>query len=122
MNVSLNIDYEKLNDLCDQIFDYFHLTFYDLEAVINSNLSIEVIKLKLDTFSDRHFSSALNEFNLEIKNLKNHFPNELEQLENLSSEITKNFNGLLNNKVFDLNIISDLKSRLRDSILKLKFS
>jgi hypothetical protein len=122
MNISLNENYERVNDLCDQIFDYFHLTFYDLEGIINDNLSIEAIKDKLDTFSDRHFSSALKDFNLEIQNLKNKFPNELIQLEELSFEIKENFNKLLSNKVFDKNMIIDLKRRFKENLSKIKLS
>ena len=31
MNLFIQNNYSKLNDLCDQIFDYFNLTIYDLE-------------------------------------------------------------------------------------------
>jgi len=30
MNIALNIKFEKINDLCDQVFDYLQLTYYDL--------------------------------------------------------------------------------------------
>jgi len=36
MNLSIKDNYAKLNDLCDQIFDYFNLTIYDLESKIDN--------------------------------------------------------------------------------------
>ena len=39
MNIALNIKFEKINDLCDQIFDYLHLTYYDIESKINNDLN-----------------------------------------------------------------------------------
>ncbi len=120
MNLSIKENYKKLNDLCDQIFDYFNLTIYDLESKIDSQLSIENLKNKLDTFSDKHFKSALFEFNNEIKNLKNHFPDELFQLEKLSDEIKQTFNDLLDKNILDLDIINDLKGRFKDNIRKIK--
>tara|TARA_B100000965_G_C19538560_1_gene734535 strand:- start:464 stop:844 length:381 start_codon:yes stop_codon:yes gene_type:complete len=120
MNLSIKDNYLKLNDLCDQIFDYFNLTIYDLENKLDNQLSIEKFKNKLDTFADMHFKSALLDFNNEIQNLKDHFPKELFQLENISEEIKRNFNDLLDNKIFDMDIISNLKERLKDSLNKVK--
>tara|TARA_B100000674_G_C37603579_1_gene806481 strand:- start:379 stop:747 length:369 start_codon:yes stop_codon:yes gene_type:complete len=122
MNLYFKENYEKLYDLCDQIFDYFQLTFYDFETAINANLSINMFKDKLETFSDKHFRSALKEFNFEIQNLKNKFPNELIQLENLSTEIRENFNQLINDRFFDLDIIIDLRNRFEESLSKIKLT
>ena len=80
MNLSIKNNYTILNDLCDQIFDYFNLTIYDLENKLDDQLSIENFKNKLDTFADKHFKSALFDFDNEIQNLKSHFPNELFQI------------------------------------------
>ena len=41
MNLSIQNNFAKLNDLCDQIFDYFNLTIYDLENKFNGQFSIE---------------------------------------------------------------------------------
>ena len=49
MNFSKVINCAKLYDLYEQIFDYFNLTIYDLESCIDTNLSIEKIKNKLET-------------------------------------------------------------------------
>ena len=87
MNIALNIKLEKLNDLCDQVFDYFHLAYYDLESKINNELNIHSIKNKFETFADKHFKSAIKEFENEIQNLKNKSPQELMNLEKISSEI-----------------------------------
>ena len=68
MNLSIADNQKKLNDLCDQIFDYFNLTIYDLESKIGTPFSINNIKNKLETFSDKHFKSALIEFIDEMQN------------------------------------------------------
>ena len=39
MNLVFDLKFRKLNDLCDQVFDYFHLTYYDLESKINNELN-----------------------------------------------------------------------------------
>ena len=59
MNLQKVIDSNKLYDLYNQIFDYFSLTIYDLESKLDTNLNIENIKNKLETFSDNHFKNAL---------------------------------------------------------------
>ena len=120
MNLFIQNNYTKLNDLCDQIFDYFNLTIYDLENKLDGQLSIENFKNKLDTFADKHFKSALFDFDNEIQNLKSNFPNELFQIENLLEEINKNFNDFLNKNILDLDIIAKLKERLRDNIDNIK--
>ena len=112
-------NYSKLSDLCDQIFDYFNLTIYDFESKIDTNFSIDSIKNKLETFSDKHFKSALIEFTNEIQNLKNHFPEELHQLEKISEEIKNNFNNLVDHKVFDQKIIKELKKQFEFNLKKL---
>ena len=121
MNLSICDNYKRLNDLCDQIFDYFNLTIYDLENKLDNQLSIENFKNRLDTFSDKHFNSALFDFNNEIQYLKAHFPNELYQIEKLSDEIKQSFNDLFDKKNLDINIITNLKVRLKDSLNKVKF-
>ena len=83
MNIVLNIKFEKLNDLCDQVFDYFQLAYYDLESKIDHELNINSIKNKFETFADKHFKSAIKEFENEIQNLKNKSPQELMNLEKI---------------------------------------
>tara|TARA_Y100000022_G_scaffold158195_1_gene140791 strand:- start:218 stop:586 length:369 start_codon:yes stop_codon:yes gene_type:complete len=122
MNLSIRDNYAKLDDLCDQIFDYFNLTIYDLESKIDTSFSIDTIKNKLETFSDKHFKSALIEFTNEIQNLKNHFPNELCQLETITDEIKKSFNEMLHKNVFDKNITHQLQTKLKDSLKLVKLS
>ena len=117
MNLSLNKNYTKLNDLCDQIFDYFNLTNCDLDSKIGINLSIDSVKNKLETFSDKHFKSAFYEFKNEIQELRNHFPKELAQLEKITEEIMKNFNSMINRNSFDRFLIIKLHTKIRN-ILK----
>ena len=62
MNLAFDIKFKKLNDLCDQVFDYFHLAYYDLETKIDNELNIDSIKIKFEPFADKHFKSAFKDF------------------------------------------------------------
>ena len=120
MNLSIADNQKKLNDLCDQIFDYFNLTIYDLESKIGTPFSINNIKNKLETFSDKHFKSALIEFTNEIQNLKKQFPNQFCQLEMIIEEVKSNFNDLLDKNILDNTIIFQLQNRLKDNLKLIK--
>ena len=120
MNLNLSINISRLNDLYDQIFDYFHLTIYDLETNFDNSYSLKEFKSKFDTFSDKHFRSALSDFNKEISYLKSFFPNELFQIEKLSEEIKKNFNNYIDQKVFDQESIANLKLSLSEQLKKIQ--
>ena len=119
MNIILNIKFEKLNDLCDQVFDYFQLAYYDLESTIDHELNINSIKNKFETFADKHFKSAIKEFENEIQNLKNKSPQELMNLEKISSEMNQYFNHLTNYNFFDNKIIEKLKLKAKENLSKL---
>tara|TARA_B100000941_G_scaffold134611_1_gene95489 strand:+ start:302 stop:676 length:375 start_codon:yes stop_codon:yes gene_type:complete len=119
MNFSKVINCAKLYDLYEQIFDYFNLTIYDLESCIDTNLSIEKIKNKLETFSDNHFKSALNEFNEEIRRIKNYLPDELSKIENLSDDLKFYFNTFLDKNFIDFEKVASLKSNFKISIDKI---
>ena len=119
MNIALDIKLEKLNDLCDQVFDYFHLAYYDLESKINNELNIHSIKSKFETFADRHFKSAIKEFEDEIQYLKNRSPQELINLEKISSEINQYFYQLINHKFFDGETIEKLKLKAKENLNKI---
>ena len=119
MNFSKVINCAKLYDLYEQIFDYFNLTIYDLESCIDTNLSIEKIKNKLETFSDNHFKNALNEFNEEIRRIKNYLPDELSKIENLSDDLKFNFNTFLDKNFIDFEKVASLKSNFKISIDKI---
>ena len=120
MNIAFNLKFKKLDDLCDQIFDYFHLVYYDLETKIDNELNINSLKNKFDTFSDKHFKSAIKDFQKEIQLFKNVTPIELLNIEKISDEILNNFEKLINNNLFDINSIHQLKIKLKKNILKLK--
>jgi len=120
VNISLNLKFKKLDDLCDQIFDYFHLAYYDLETKIDNELNINILKNKFDTFSDKHFKSAIKDFQKEIQLFKNVTPIELLNIEKISYEILNNFEKLLNNNLFDIKAIHQLEIKLKKNILKLK--
>ena len=120
MNITLGINISRLNDLYDQIFDYFHLTIYDLETNFDNSYSLKEFKSKFDTFSDKHFRSALSDFNKEISYLKSFFPNELFQIEKLTEEIKKNFNNYIDQKVFDQESIANLKLSLSEQLKKIQ--
>ena len=119
MNFSKVINCAKLYDLYEQIFDYFNLTVYDLESCIDTNLSIEEIKNKLETFSDNHFKNALNEFNEEIRRIKNYLPDELSKIEKLSDDLKFNFNTFLDKNFIDFEKVASLKNNFKISIDKI---
>jgi len=119
MNLAIDLKFEKLNDLCDQVFDYFHLAYYDLESKIDNELNINSIKSKFETFADKHFKSAIKDFENEIQYLKNKSPNELIKLEKISSEIHQYFNQLIKYKFFDSEIIEKLKLKAKENLSKL---
>ena len=119
MNFSKVINCAKLYDLYEQIFDYFNLTIYDLESCIDTNLSIEKIKNKLETFSDNHFKNALNEFNEEIRRIKNYLPDELSKIEKLTDDLKFYFNTFLDKNFIDFEKVASLKSNFKISIDKI---
>ena len=116
MNLQKVIDSNKLYDLYNQIFDYFSLTIYDLESKLDTNLNIENFKNKLETFSDNHFKNALNEFNEEMRKLKDQIPEDFLKIESISKDIRDNFNHFLNDNFFDDKVFYNLKSRLKSSL------
>ena len=119
MNVSNIINSKKLYNLYDQIFDYFNLAIYDLESKIDTSFEYKNIKHKLETFADKHFKSALNEFNREISLLKDQIPDDFSKIEELSNEIRTYFNSFLEKKLFDYKKINDLKDNLKKNIDKI---
>ena len=119
MNVSNIINSKKLYNLYDQIFDYFNLAIYDLESKIDTSFDYKNIKYKLETFADKHFKSALNEFNREISLLKDQIPDDFSKIEELSNEIRTYFNSFLEKKLFDYKKINDLKDNLKKNIDKI---
>ena len=119
MNKTINLKFEKLNDLCDQIFDYFHLAYYDLETKFDHEISIDGMKSKFKTFADKHFKSAIKEFENEIQYIKNKSPQELINLENISSEINYYFNQLLSYNIFDIKVLLKLKLKTKEILNKI---
>ena len=119
MNIVFDLKFRKLNDLCDQVFDYFYLTYYDLESKINYELNINSIKSKLETFADKHFKSAIKEFENEIQHLKNKSPHELIKLEKISSELHQYYYQLVNHKIFDSELLLKLKKKTKESLSKI---
>ena len=119
MNIALNLKFKKLDDLCDQIFDYFHLVYYDLETKIDNELNINSIKNKFETFADKHFKSAIKEFENEIQYLKNKSPHELIKLEKISTELYQYYNQLVNHKIFDSELLFKLKKKAKESLSKI---
>ena len=76
------------------------------------------IKHKLETFADKHFKSALNEFNREISLLKDQIPDDFSKIEELSNEIRTYFNSFLEKKLFDY--ASDLHLKISAVTLESK--
>ena len=119
VNIALNINFKKLDDLCNQIFDYFHLVYYDLETKIDSDLNINSFKNKFETFADKHFNSAIKDFENEIQFLKNKSPHELIKLEKISSELQQYYNQLINYKIFDSELLLKLREKAKESLSKI---
>lgn len=119
MNIALNLKFKKLDDLCDQIFDYFYLVYYDLETKIDNELNINSLKNKFDTFADKHFKSAIKDFENEIQYLKNKSPHELIKLEKISSEIHQYYNQLVNHKIFDSELLIKLRKKTKETLSKI---
>jgi hypothetical protein len=119
VNIALNLNINKLNDLCDQIFDYFHLVYYDLETKIDNELNINSLKNKFETFADKHFKSAIKDFENEIQNLKNKSPHELIKLEKISSELNQYYNQLINYKIFDSELLLKLRKKAKESLSRI---
>ena len=120
MNLAFDLKFKKINDLCDQVFDYFHLTYYDLESKIDNELNINNIKNKFETFADKHFKSAIADFKQEIQFFRYKSPIELIKLEKISDEIHRNFEQLIKNNLFDIEVISHLKIKAKENLIKLK--
>ena len=120
VNITLGINISRLYDLYDQIFDYFHLTIYDLETNFDNSSSLKELKSKFNTCADKHYRSALSDFNKEISHLKSFFPNELFKIEKLTEEIKRNFNNYIDQKVFDQQTIANLKLSLNEQLKKLQ--
>jgi len=120
MNITINNKLERIYDLYEQIFDYFLLTYYDLNSEIENKYSVNEFKNKLETFSDKHFLSAINDFNNEIQKLKNNFPSELVKLERISTEVQENFNQLVRYNLSNNEVISSLKSKIKEILNRIK--
>ena len=84
MNLQKVIDSNKLYDLYNQIFDYFSLTIYDLESKIRYKFKyLKILKINLKLFLIIILKMHLNEFNEEIKKLKDQIPEDFLKIENL---------------------------------------
>ena len=119
MNIVKIINSSKLYDLYDQMFDYFNLAIYDLESKLDTNFDYKKIKIKLETFADNHFKSALNEFNSEMLKLKDQIPDDFVKIQKLSNELKTYFNAFLEKKIFDDHKIEDLKNSLKKCLDKI---
>ena len=111
---------DKLYDLNNQVFDYIQLTIYDLESKLDQNNSIKNFKVRLATFSDKHFNNSLNEFILEIQKFKNDFPEISNRIETYSKELRNKFNSIINRDLIDLNKIDELKNSIKYYLDKIK--
>ena len=120
MNLVLNNKFERIYNLYEQIFDYFYLTYYDLNSKIDHNPSINGFKNKLETFADKHFLSAIHDFDNEIQKLKNKLPVEFEKLARASIEVQENFNQLVRHNLSNNEEISSLKSKIKDILTRIK--
>jgi len=109
----------KLYDLNNQIFDYIKLTIYDLESKLDSKLSIKSLKLKLETFSDNHFKSSLDDFKNEIEKIKNEFPDIFKKINELSEELKTNYQSIIIGKFNQFDKIQEIRKSFQNYIDKI---
>lgn len=107
----------KIKELSNQIFDYFSLTFYDLESQLDSKL--DLTKKNFETFADRHFISSIDELLIEADKIKKKFPDTFIQIKKTTNELRSKFDEIINRKLFDLSSIEKLKNNLNNYLDKM---
>jgi DNA-directed RNA polymerase specialized sigma subunit len=110
----------RIKDLSNQIFDYLSLTFYDLETQLDSKL--DLTKIKLDTFADKHFNGSIKDLLKEADQIKGNFPEIFEQIKETTNELRLKFDQIIDKEYIDFTYINKLRSDLNNYIEKIKFS
>ena len=95
------------------------IDFDGVDDYLDSELNISNFKNKFETFADKHFKSAIKDFENEIQHLKNKSPHELIKLERISSELQHYYNQLINHKIFDSELLLKLREKAKESLSKI---
>ena len=120
MNALSKTKIQKLYDLNNQIFDYLKLTIYDLESKFDLSLSIENLKINLETFSDKHFKNSLDEFNEEIHKIKNEFPDIFNKFTDLTNDLKLKYFNITKGNFLEFDKINEIKTDFINYIDKIK--
>lgn len=119
MNALSKTKIQKLYDLNNQIFDYIKLTIYDLESKFDLSLSIENLKISLETFSDKHFKNSLDDFNNEINKIKNEFPEIFNKFADLTNDLKQKYLNITKGDFLEFDKINEIKKDFINYIDKL---
>lgn len=120
MNSLSKINLDKLYDLNNQIFDYLKLTAYDIETKLDNNLSLGSLKIKLETFADKHFRNSIHDFNQELLKFKNDFPEVFEKLDELTNDLKTYYKKIIDGSFLEFEKIQELKKTFNNYLDKIE--
>lgn len=120
MNSLSKINLDKLYDLNNQIFDYLKLTAYDIETKLDNNLSLGSLKIKLETFADKHFRNSIDDFNQELLKFKNDFPEVFEKLDELTNDLKTYYKKIIDGSFLEFEKIQELKKTFNNYLDKIE--
>ena len=120
MVIQRDMNLLRIKDLSNQIFDYLSLTFYDLETQLDSKL--DLTKIKLDTFADKHFNGSIKDLMTEADRIKANFPEIFDQIKDITNELIIKFEKIIGREKIDFTSINKLRLNLNSYIEKIKIS
>ena len=120
MNSLSKINLDKLYDLNNQIFDYLKLTAYDIETKLDNNLSLGSLKIKLETFADKHFRNSIDDFNQELLKFKNDSPEVFKKLDELTNDLKTYYKKIIDGSFLEFEKIQELKKVFNNYLDKIE--
>lgn len=120
MNSLSKINLDKLYDLNNQIFDYLKLTAYDIETKLDNNLSLGSLKIKLETFADKHFRNSIDDFNQELLKFKNDSPEVFKKLDELTNDLKTYYKKIIDGSFLEFEKIQELKKAFNNYLDKIE--
>lgn len=120
MNSLSKINLDKLYDLHNQIFDYLKLTAYDIETKLDNNLSLGSLKIKLETFADKHFRNSIDDFDLELLKFKNDFPEVFKKLDELTNDLKTYYKKIIDGSFLEFEKVHELKTAFNNYLDKIE--
>ena len=120
MNSLSKINLDKLYDLNNQIFDYLKLTAYDIETKLDNNLSLGSLKIKLETFADKHFRNSIDDFNQELLKFKNDSPEVFKKLDELTNDLKTYYKKIIDGSFLEFEKIQELKKTFNNYLDKIE--